>query len=408
MFHGALLLRSRTEDSGPPRGVWSDGPLPIRIPGTADRVTDAPTRSTYYDRRAAQALYGIGSDAQREHRFENTPIREGSLLKVCAIERIRVQSLGDDWLNIVHVVGSDADIGRVLGEWEMLSRWKRSEDRKGAMQELLRSITHDPGLDILAADSDPYHVALLSEPPPEDEVRDLDHWLLAAAIASESAVADLSRSEKERLLDGRIEVSADWSALVLRDGAALVAHPRPDSEFVRRFGPVYFQSIYVDAFVLGRLQQLGLRNLTDDLVDLRDPSRHPRRIERLAARMNRFRNELWWQHLTEHGVANELLVAMHRQHRIPELLEQVRSELGDYMEQASLRASRVLNLLAALFAVAGMVGAAVEVYRLAVVDDALPGPLAIASISVTLVLVAAALVMIASGRTPRSWTRARR
>lgn len=408
MFHGALLFRSRTRTRGAPGDGWNEGPLPIPIPGTADLVTDAQTRSTYYDRRAAQALYGTGTDARREHRFENTPVREEGPLRVCAVERLRVQSLGDDWFCIVHVVGSDADAGRVISAWETLSRWKRSEERKTAVEELLRNITQDPKLEIASADADPYHVALLSEAPAEDGGRDIDHWLLAAAIASESAVPDLSRSEKERLLNQKIEISADWSALVLRDGAALVAHPRPDSEFVRRFGPVYFQSIYVDAFVLGRLQQHGLKSLTDDLADLRDPSRHPQRVERLGARMNHFRNELWWQHLTEHGVANELLVALHRQHRIPELLEQVRSELGDYMEQASLRASRALNLLAALFAVAGVLGTAVEVYRLAVVDDALPGPFAIASIAATLVLVGVVLIFIASGRPPRAWTRAKR
>jgi hypothetical protein len=409
MFHGVLVLRARTGGGDPAVSGWQEGPLPIPIPGTGGRLTDAATRSTYYDRRAAQALYGSGVTARREHRFVDVPISTGGILSACAVERLRVQSLGDGWTYLLHVVGHDSDPRRVLDEWERLARWKRSEERRFAVEEVLRASTRQPRLEIVGPEADPYHIAFFSEAPDpigrSVELKDADDWLLAAAIASAPAVPDLSDSERSRLLSSRIEISADWSALVLRDGAAFIAHPRDSSEFIRRFGSVYFRSIYIDAFVLGRLQQFGLRQLTDDLVDLQDPSRHPREIERLAARMNRFRNELWWQHLTEHGVANELLVALHRQHRIPELLEQVRSELADYVEQASLRAGRLLNVFAALFAVVGLLGVAVEVYRLAVVDEALPGFASIATIAAMLSVLALAIVLSAYRRTPRSWTR---
>ncbi len=416
MFQGVLLLRAEApsiELNAPP---WNPGPLQLLIPGGGGQVTDAATRSTYYDRRAGQVLYGTGPSSTRHHLALPEPVEVLGPLRLIAVERLSIPSLRIDSLLALHLdaePGAPAD--ETLARWGELSRWKRVRSGPTTISRALQTALGDAPVALTPSSGDPYRVSFLSQVQPRSPQisaadvgtdRRIDEWLLALAIGSVDAARDLSEDERRRLLATRIALSADWSALVLRDGAGLLGHARSSSDFVEKYAPVYFRSIYLDALILGRLQQLGLRALTDELVDLSDPALHPRKVERLAARMSHFRNELWWQHLTEHGVANDLLVAMHRQHRLPELVEQVRSELSDYSQQASLRAGRVLNVLVALFAVIGLLGTGVEIYRLFRVDEAIPERTTLFAVMVSVVLLAGVTIAAASGR-PMRWVQGR-
>jgi hypothetical protein len=411
MFYGALLLIGEIRTNGAHEVSWRPGPLPLVIPDGSGRVTDAGRRSTYYDRRAAQALYGTGDGCTRKHVEFSEPTELAGTIRLIAAESISVPSLGVDGLLVLHFDAVPGSAAReVLASWGAISRWKRVPSGPELISGALRKALHGAEVDLSDPSGDPYRICFLSEAPDGDaamssaatESRTLDDWLLALAIGSAEAAQDLSDHEREQLLATRLRLSADWSALVLRDGAGFLGHPRTSSDFVLTFAPIYLRSIYVDALLLGRLQQIGLRVLTGELVDLSDPALHPRKVERLAAWMSRFRNELWWQHLTEHGVANDLLVAYHRQHRLPELVEQVRSELSDYTQQASLRAGRLLNVVAAFFALFSMLATGVEVYRLIRVDGVVPGPRLIVTVLTTLGVLALVTISAASGRPLRS------
>lgn len=412
MFHGMLLVATEARSTGIAAVPWCPGPLPLVIPDGSGHITDAERRSTYYDRRAAQVLYGTGAGGARQHVELSEPVHLVGPIRLIAMERVSVPSLGVDGLLVLHFdAAPDSSTHEALASWSEVSRWKRVPTGPAVISRAIREAVPGAQVDLGSPSGDPYRICFVSQVPerassPSDSATEdetLEAWLLALAIGSTGAADDLSDHEREELLTTRLWLSADWSALVLRDGAGFLGHPRASSDFVETFAVVYLRSIYVDALLLGRLQQIALRGLTGALVELSDPALHPRKVERLAAWMSRFRNELWWQHLTEHGVANDLLVAYHRQHRLPELVDQVRSELSDYTQQASLRAGRLLNIVAAFFALFSLLAAGAEVYRLLRVDEVVPGPRTVILSGATLGILALVTISAASGRPMRRW-----
>jgi hypothetical protein len=379
------------------RPGWQQGPLPLTVTGRF--TTDAGTRSTYFDQRAAAVMYGQRRRCQRLHREVATPVTD------------QVEATALEWLGfadpgrcvgvlIVHVSVTAATSHELLGAWSKLVRWKLDADEHPI---LLQSVGAMLGVDLvtLGTHDEPLRVAFLRSLPTDlpvdrgigippsyrsgedptggtvarpgiDAATEVTRWAFSVA----SAVAPGSVSPPERQLTEhereRLAWSSDWSALVLRDGAAFIGHATVDPGFVEQVSPVLVRTVYTDALLLGLLQQLALRDLTDRLARLEDPARHPRAVERLDAEFSRFRNALWWQHLTHHGPGNELLLAFQRQHRLPELMEQTRSELEDYSRQAGLRSARVLNLVVTVFAAVGVLGVLVDLFQLANPPPAMP------------------------------------
>jgi hypothetical protein len=156
--------------------------------------------------------------------------------------------------------------------------------------------------------------------------------------------------EDPRLLDGIVHLSAAWGALVLRDGAAFVAMPdATDDVFLATLAPVYVRSIYVDALLLGVLQERALNSFANRLALL--DSRHARAAEipALETELTQFRNVLWWQHITTQGPGNEIIMRYQAQHRLPALLEQIVWEFSDYSRQvesaSNVRTGAALGLI---------------------------------------------------------------
>ncbi|MFI1017453.1 hypothetical protein [Streptomyces sp. NPDC020965] len=150
-----------------------------------------------------------------------------------------------------------------------------------------------------------------------------------------------------------MRVSGDWSALVLRDGAAFLGH-RADTgagDFYA-FGALHARTVYLDALLLGTLQRDHIDRLTDQLSEVFDGLRLSAQVGSLERSIALFRSTYWRQHLTAHGPANELLLAFQAQHRLPERFAEILAEAADYSRlvqgQDSQQISGALGVLTIL------------------------------------------------------------
>jgi hypothetical protein len=347
---------------------WRTGPLPV--PLSHGGVADRARRSTYFEERAARTLYGTERRPLRAHVVPGQPAPLGGSLAVVALEVLDASQLHVGSLLVVHIDAIEGSSPEEVAEsWADTVRWKRDASRRQRLVEAIDRILGSP-LDLQPIGEEPFHLAFVADSRPSiDEVHAAvghppqDQWLLLAATGADGAEAPVG-VEQVLTFGERLTLSADWSALVLRNGAGFVAHPVASREFVERHAPVYVRTIYLDVFLLGVLQRRAIAGIVRRLSRIDDPAREPRSIERLSAELSRFRSALWWQHLAQHGIGTELLTAYQRQHLLPGLVEQTRQDLVDFSQQASLRGGRILNGLATLLAVAAALGAAADLYSL--------------------------------------------
>ena len=364
-FVGTVLLPLARTPSG--MDGWQRGPLPLALPGGV--VTNEEARSTYFDQRAGGVIYG-----QRRHcdrRWCNADQHVEGPFHLVALEWLGLpEHSSTAGILIVHLQADVEEVTTFLNAWSALVRWKLDNTGHAALLEAV-SAAADSDVAVVAMHREPFRVAFLSRQP-DDALQPFtsstldpeSQWLLALASAITPGSFSPSNEQNTEFTAARVPFSSDWSAMVLRDGASFVGHADVNPGFIEEHAPVYVRTIYTDALLVGVLQQLALADLSDRLAALEDPARHPRGVERLDAEFSRFRNRLWWQHLTQHGLGNQLLIAYQRQHRLVELMEQTKSELDDYSRQTSLRSSRVLNVVVAVFALVGTLSVAVDLYQL--------------------------------------------
>lgn len=362
----------------PPAGVarWGPGPLPLLRPdGT---FTDTKARSTYFDDRASGVIYGQRRRCDR--RWMEVEQHVDGPFRLIALEWLGLpEHSRTAGILIVHLRAEVEDVTSFLAAWSGLVRWKLDDLGRHALLEAV-STAADTELAVVAMHREPFRVAFLNRQPddalrpfPSSTLNPGTQWLLALASAIPPGSFSPSEEQNSEFIAARVPFSSDWSAMVLRDGASFVAHPDTSPDFIEQHAPTFVRTIYTDALLVGVLQQLALADLSDRLAALEDPARHPRGVERLDAEFSRFRNRLWWQHLTQHGLGNQLLLAYQRQHRLVELMEQTKSELDDYSRQTSLRSSRVLNVVVAVFALLGTTSVAIDLYQLFNPSPATPG-----------------------------------
>jgi hypothetical protein len=345
---------------------WRSGPLAVELPNGV--ATDADARSQYFDRRAAAVLYGERGDTARLHRRAARQLQGG--FELTALEWLGVGDLcRPAGVVLAHVAASYDDLDDLAAAWSDLVRWRDPVREK---PELLRAVEAEIGASVghVAAVST-FHVAFASGIPdgaanPFDgaDLARYDPWLFALAAAIRPGTFAPAPDDAAELRDARIGLSSDWSAMVLRAGAAFVGHPDVDEAFVSAYAASYVATIYADAFLLGMVQLHALHDLADDLSDLEDPARHPRAVGRLDNELSRARNSLWWQHLTQHGPGNRLLLGYQTQHRLPELMQQLTHDLEDYARQASTRSGVVLNVIVAVFTLVSAIGVLIDLFRL--------------------------------------------
>lgn len=372
---------------------WDEGPLPF---GTEQRSWDAERRRGYFAPAAARALYG-----RRRHRrmsvTEGPLVLEGLELLRVATPRQPRQALG-----VLHLAVHGApllDVLRAIGH------------RTGAGPDPLTGPLDPAVLFGGVADtapprapfalSRPYTVAFFTPDATHTAVlRDADGALPASAdhrlreLASRSTEAD-NPSPPERLAGvatEAIRISADWSALIGRHGAAFLGH-RPDrgpGDFYE-FAAVQARAVYLDALLLGMIQRDHLDALTDELSQVFDSAPGlARRVSALERNIAVFRSTYWRRHQTVHGPADGLLRAFQARHRLPELFTDILAEAADYSRIVQTRESgQIAGALGVLTVLGLPLGTALSVLQVLGDEDpwhlliALTGALAATAAALT-------------------------
>jgi hypothetical protein len=391
-------------------GTWCDGPLPLKY---GDSTTDASLRRTLVDGRAASVLYGRRDGHARRHLFTDEAVVSGDVtFGLHAVEWLASAELGGqvDGLAVLHVRATCRDARSLLRAWERVSR----PQRDGGLALLADATRRASGIDVGERQHGyhPFRIAFVQEPLPGQgifEGSDLDarvQWgfAFAAGVSPESFAPGVR--DTPEIQQSVFDLSADWTAIVLRDGAAFLTTPgRPPSSFLTDLAGTLVATVYTDAFLLGLLQSISLSAFTDELAQIRDPARSIVEVEGLDARLSRLRNALWWQQVTQSGHANRLIELFHAQRRLPRIMEQTTAELESYVRQTTLRTNRTLTIAVSVFALFGLVSAAVDVYLL--YDRPWTRPPGWATGLASVVLLAGFLfILTLGGLTPR-WVRRR-
>lgn len=317
--------------------AWSDGPYPGVRRGAA-----AAGRLGYLESRVAEALYGRPSAPVRWHQEVSGEIGG---LEVFAVEILSTPLSGRyTGLAILHV--------RLAGP-EAITDLARSPAEAGPFLPPGVTVTGTRALTVT-------HLTFagpLTQPmPAEYQQWPADRqwlWLAASGTPVSAFPPDVDDDE---LFSGLLHLSADWRALVLRDGVAFVgltADPGDEQTF-HAAAETYVHSIYLDALLLGRMQLLALRRLSNSLGDLRVSTVKPRDLHEQQSRLMEVRRTLWSEHLTMHGHANDLLERYQAQYRLGRLREQVMADLADLAHLVDAQNSRSVNAGLGLLTVVGL------------------------------------------------------
>ncbi|MFG3102864.1 hypothetical protein ACGFZL_20430 [Streptomyces sp. NPDC048182] len=359
---------------------WPEGPFPFDL---GSRRTDTTTRSTYFAPASARALYGTPARPRRWHLPLDVK-HDG--LRLLGVELLRAATARDPEhaLAVLHF--------RV--ERPLLPLLRTLAGRSSATAgEPLIGLTgpFDPAL-LLGGIADvrdpatpfamarPYTIAFLTPTAhhapalrdgPEGALpATADRWLWQLASCSNAQDFPLAPETVTRHLQDAVRISADWSALVLRQGAAFLGH-RPDTgegDFYG-FGALHFRTVYLDAVLLGALQRDHIDELTDDLSEVfASPRRLARRVASLERNIALFRSGYWRQHLTAHGPANELLLAFQNQHRLPARFDEILAEAADYSRLVQTQESQQISGALGVLTILGLpLGTALGILQ--VLDD---------------------------------------
>ncbi|TMU90585.1 hypothetical protein FGK60_44550 [Streptomyces sp. DASNCL29] len=332
-----------------PPPEWAEGPLPaVSSDGTA---ADRERRLTYFEHRVGVSLFGATGRPARWHLRGPLGADEPD---VEAVELLRVPPVAamdgrPAALAVLHVrLGDDP-----LME---LARYARLPADPERLDRLLPD-----GLRLAAGAARAWtlaHVTFRQQPPPVLPAAyagwptaDQWLWLLASRSPLERFAPD---PDDASLFAGRVRFSADWQALVLRDGAAFLGtSPDPGDEHTfHATAAHHVHTLYLDVFLLGRMQHLGANSLADAVSALSARESDASRLLALEGQRIELRRALWSSHITSRGKGNELLERFQEQHRLDRLLSDASSGLAEtagYVEAARARRRSVaLGLLSAV------------------------------------------------------------
>ncbi|MEV0928834.1 hypothetical protein AB0I99_27615 [Streptomyces spongiicola] len=328
----AVLLPIRLTGSA----NWPTGPLPFAL---GSRRTDAATRQTYFTPAAARALYGTPQRPCRWHRFMD--VRHGSL-HLLGIELLHTATTRypDHGLAVLHcdVVGPGLlETLRAIGR--RCAAAPDPLDGPLSPVSLLDGIAEPRCADGPFALAHPYTVAFLTPdarhtPALRQNGRlpeSADRWLWYLASRSTDSDIPTPLEQWPDRAGQAVRISADWSALVLRHGAAFLGH-RADlgADDFYGFAELHCRTVYLDALLLGSVQRDHIDELTDSLSGVFDGPKLARRVSALERHIALFRSTYWRQHLTAHGPANELLLSLQTQYRLAERFDDILAEAADY------------------------------------------------------------------------------
>ncbi|OIJ99720.1 hypothetical protein [Streptomyces colonosanans] len=330
---------------------WAEGPFPFEL---GSRRTDAQTRSTYFAPASARALYGAPGRPRRWHRPLDVK-HDGMHLLGIELLRAATARNPEHALVVLHF-SVDRPLLPVLRALAGRRPASADEPLTGPFDPagLLVGIAdvRTPGTPFATAR--PYTIAFMTPTAqhapalrsgPEGELPvTADRWLWQLASRSTPEDFPLPPETAEDQLEHTVRISADWSALVLRQGAAFLGH-RPDTgagDFFD-FGALHSRTVYLDALLLGALQRDHIDELTDELSEVFDSARLAHRVAGLERNIAVFRSTYWRQHLTAHGPANDLLLAFQNQHRLPARFNEILAEAADYSRLVQTQESQQIS-----------------------------------------------------------------
>lgn len=339
---------------------WPEGPFPFEL---GSRRTDAATRATYFAPASARALYGAPGRPCRWYLPQDVK-HDG--LHLLGIELLRAATARnpEHALAVLHFT-VDRPLLPVLRALAGRRASTADEPLTGpfAPTALLAGVADVRAAGAPFTISRPYtiafmaptdqHTPVLRNSPAGTLPDTADSWLWQLSSRSTPEDFPLPPESAGQQLNDIVRISADWSALVLRQGTAFLGH-RPDTgagDFFE-FGALHSRTVYLDALLLGTLQRDHIDELTDELSEVFDSSRLARRVAALERNIALFRSTYWRQHLTAHGPANDLLLAFQNQYRLPARFTEILAEAADYSRlvqtQESQQISGALGVLTVL------------------------------------------------------------
>lgn len=325
-----------------------DGPLPLQLPDGLE--ADAEARASYFAERVLPVLYGPG----RTYRALREDIGR---FTAEALELVSFAP-GHQCFAALHLVWAGPDAEELV---EALSTLCRPVARDHPLRQLLprygltlsTSVRRARTL-TFATSTAPWLPLAFGEGYDDWTPQDRVLWSLASASSFTNFPP--APSAYAQSFATRVVVSADWQALVLRDGWALVG-TRSDAgkdDKYYRYAEIYARTIYLDTLLLGEIQRERIGRLADEFATLPDPTADPVALRALYRALASFRHRYWWQHVSGHGPSSQLLAAYHAQHRLPDLLNQVATELSQHAEQVQATAAQRTNAMLGAIAVVGL------------------------------------------------------
>jgi hypothetical protein len=340
--YACLVLSGVWTGPDPATAGWRAGPLPVPVPpapGAGPRpevVADRVTRGAHFSPRVHDALYGApseGASTVRWHRAtEPAAGPDGAtaeavellLTPAGALAVVHVQLPADPVAGLAGLTAS-AGPGRNWLTAILGPDLELHADRA-------RSVTH------LAWEGAPPGLPsglprLLPQPADEPAPSELDWWAwyLAAGVTPHAFVPDVDGQDWTL---GRVRLSRDWSAMVLRDGISFVARtPRTPAGGGADFhasARVYARTLHVDVLLLGILQRTALHRVADSVAALDFAHLDAGGLEELERELLQFRIGLWWNDVGQRGrQTSAVLLAFQEQHRLPDLYDQLVQDLTD-------------------------------------------------------------------------------
>ncbi|MGG2458377.1 hypothetical protein ACO0M4_00845 [Streptomyces sp. RGM 3693] len=362
---------------------WDEGPLPFAL---GSRRTDTATRQTYFTRAAARVLYGTPERPCRWHR--SADLAHGPLhLHGLELLRTATDRTHRDALAILHFTVEGPTLLETLRA--ISHRHTAGDDPLNgplAPDALLSGVAGPRTAEAPFAIARPYTIAFFTpgseHTPALRQDRRLpdtaDRWLWHLASRSTDADFPSAPEHLSSQTEHTVRISADWSALVLRHGAAFLGHrpDRGDGDFYD-FAALHHRTIYLDALLLGTVQRDHIDELTDALSGVFDAPNLGPRVATLEQRIAGFRSTYWRQHLTAHGPANELLLAYQAQYRLPERFAEILAEAADYSRLVQTQDSQQIAGALGVLTILGLpLGTALSILQ--VLDDHGPGHLFLA------------------------------
>lgn len=345
---------ARRDDIG-----WVRGPWPLRVNATS--ATQA-IRATYFHPRAAATLYGTDRMPTRWWKTPegHTTFRGVEVIAVEYVWNAHVRGGGlrsTSAMFMIHVrVGSRVP--------ETLSRLAfAGGDSFDTDDEELRFLAD--GWCELPAECRAYrqrtttvcYARLTDSTQPAPYTMNIDvgarsQWLYAVASATSP---ERFHPDPDEPLAPETVLSLSWRGMVLRDGAAFLGRSGPDAFLDGGTAAALVQSVYVDAILLGRMQLDALNGLSEALADVNteDSATASAELRSIQYWLDDVRNSLWWDRVTHHGPANEILSAFQAQHRTRDLLRDVVDGLAERVRFHGMLQDEATNRLINLIAVIG-------------------------------------------------------